>query len=54
MPPTKLLIFGNPKAGTSRMVAYNGAEYLQMRHSFPPGFMKNIAGVEAFATAVSE
>jgi uncharacterized protein (DUF302 family) len=74
MPPTKLLIFGNPAAGTPLMLAapataidlplkiliaedaegraylsWNDPEYLQARHGFPAGLIKNIAAVEILA-----
>ena len=78
MPPTKLVIFGNPKAGTPLMLAapsaaidlplkiliwedntgkvwvsYNSPAYLQGRHGFPAELIKNIAAVEALATAAA-
>ena len=78
MPPTKLVIFGNPKAGTPLMLAapsaamdlplkilvwedntgkvwvsYNSPSYLQERHGFPAELIKNIAAVEALATAAA-
>jgi len=78
MPPTKLVIFGNPKAGTPLMLAapsaaidlplkiliwedragkawvsYNSPAYLQGRHGFPAELVKNIAAVEALATAAA-
>jgi uncharacterized protein (DUF302 family) len=34
-------------------VAYNEAEYLQMRHHFPPELMKNIAALGALATTAA-
>jgi len=79
MRPTKLLIFGNPKAGTPLMLAapstaidlplkiliwedgqskvwisYNGPQYLQKRHGFPPELLGNIAVVEALAANTAE
>jgi uncharacterized protein (DUF302 family) len=79
MPPTKLLIFGSPKAGTPLMLAapslaidlplkilvsedsqgkawisYNSAQYLQIRHGFPPDLIPNIAVVEALAHKAGE
>jgi uncharacterized protein (DUF302 family) len=78
MPPTKLLIFGSPRAGTPLMLAapsiaidlplkilvwqdsngkvsvsYNDPKYLQNRHNLPPDLVKNIAVVEALATAAA-
>jgi len=78
MPPTKLVIFGNPKAGTPLMLAapsaaidlplkiliwqdhagkvwvsYNSPAYLQGRHGFPAELIKNVAAVEALATAAA-
>ena len=78
MPPTKLLIFGSPKAGTPVMLAapsiaidlplkilvrqdangkvwvsYNSPEYLKERHNVPDDLIKNIAAVEALATAAA-
>lgn len=78
MPPTKLLIFGSPKAGTPVMLAahsiaidlplkilvwqdangkvwvsYNSPQYLKERHHLPDDLIKNIAAVEALATAAA-
>jgi len=78
MPPTKLVIFGNPKAGTPLMLAapsaaidlplkiliwqdhagkvwvsYNSPSYLRERHGLPEEMVKNIAVVEALATAAA-
>jgi uncharacterized protein (DUF302 family) len=78
MPPTKLLIFGSPKAGTPVMLAapsiaidlplkilvwqdasgkvwvsYNSPPYLKERHHVPDDLIKNIAAVEALATAAA-
>jgi len=78
MPPTKLLIFGSPKAGTPVMLAapsiaidlplkilvwqdangkvwvsYNSPRYLKERHHVPDDLIKNIAAVEALATAAA-
>lgn len=78
MPPTKLLIFGNPKAGTPLMLAspsiaidlplkilvwqdpngkswvsYNSPQFLRDRHGIPDDLLKNIAVVEALATAAA-
>lgn len=78
MPPTKLLIFGSPKAGTPVMLAapsiaidlplkilvwqdangkvwvsYNSPQYLKERHQVPDDLIKNIAAVEALATAAA-
>ena len=78
MPPTKLLIFGNPKAGTplmlaapmvaidlplkllvwedahgTRWISYNSPQYLKERHAFPDDLLKNIAVIEALATAAA-
>ncbi len=78
MPPTKLLIFGSPKAGTPVMLAapsiaidlplkilvwqdangkvwvsYNSPQYLKERHRVPDDLIKNIAAVEALATAAA-
>lgn len=78
MPPTKLLIFGSPKAGTPLMqaspsiaidlplkilvwqdavgkiwVSYNSPRYLGDRHGVPADLLKNIAAVEALATAAA-
>lgn len=78
MRPTKLLIFGNPKAGTPLMltapsiaidlplkilvwqdasgkvwVSYNSPPYLKERHHVPDDLIKNIAAVEALATAAA-
>jgi uncharacterized protein (DUF302 family) len=78
MPSTKLLIFGNPKAGTPLMLAspnsaidlplkilvaedtsgkvtvsYNSSAYLRDRHNLPEDLLKNIAVVEALATAAA-
>ena len=79
MRPTKLLIFGNPKAGTPLMIAapsvaidlplkmliwedengqvwisYNSPAYLQERHGLPAELVRNIAVIEALATAAAE
>ena len=78
MPPTKLLIFGNPKGGTPLMLAaptvaidlplkllvwedadgkqwisYNSTQYLKERHALPDDLLKNIAVIEALATAAA-
>ena len=78
MPPTRLLIFGSPAAGTPLMLAaptiaidlplkilvsqdaegrvwlsWNSPSYLQQRHLIPPDLLKNIAVVEALATAAT-
>jgi uncharacterized protein (DUF302 family) len=78
MPPTKLLIFGSPKAGTPVMLAApsiaidlplkilvwqdangkvwissNSPQYLKERHNVPDDLIKNIAAVEALATAAA-
>jgi uncharacterized protein (DUF302 family) len=78
MPPTKLLIFGNPKGGTplmlaapmvaidlplkllvwedangSRWISYNSPQYLKQRHALPDDLLKNIAVIEALATAAA-
>ena len=78
MPPTRLLIFGSPAAGTPLMLAaptsaidlplkilvsedaegrvwlsWNSPSYLQQRHLIPPDLLKNIAVVEALATAAA-
>jgi uncharacterized protein (DUF302 family) len=78
MPPTKLLIFGNPKAGTPLMLAapsiaidlplkilvwqdtagevwvsYNSPAYLGERHNLGADLLKNIAVVEALASAAA-
>src|SRR5216684_1099713 len=45
MPPTQMLIFGHPKAGTPLMVAE--------RHGLPPELVKNIAGIRALAQAAA-
>jgi uncharacterized protein (DUF302 family) len=79
MRPTRLLIFGSPRAGTPLMLAapsvaidlplkilvwedaegkvwvsYNSPTYLQERHGFPPDLIRNIAAVEALASAAAE
>jgi uncharacterized protein (DUF302 family)/uncharacterized membrane protein YidH (DUF202 family) len=79
MRPTKLLIFGNPRAGTPVMLAapsiaidlplkilvsedehgttsvsYNSPQYLMERHGVAPGLLRNIATIEAIATAAAE
>ena len=78
MPPTKLLIFGSPLAGTPVMLAApsiaidlplkilvaedasgkvwvscNSAAYLKNRHNVPDELIKNLAVVEALATAAA-
>ena len=78
MPPTRLLIFGSPAAGTPLMLdaptiaidlplkilvsedaegrvwlSWNSPSYLQQRHLIPPDLLKNIAVVEALATAAA-
>jgi uncharacterized protein (DUF302 family) len=64
MPPTKLLIFGNPKGGTlkllvwqdaqgSRWISYNSPQYLKQRHELPEDLLKNIAVIEALAEAAT-
>lgn len=77
--PTKLLIFGSPKAGTPLMLAapsiaidlplkilvwedsqgkawlsYNTPAYLAERHGLPEELLKNIAVVDALATAAGQ
>lgn len=79
MPNTKLVIFGNPKAGTPLMlaapsaaidlplkilvaedaqggvwVAYNGPQYLKVRHGLPENLLANIAVVETLAAKAAE
>ena len=79
MLPTKLLIFGNPTAGTPLMLAapsvaidlplkilvwedaeakvwvsYYSPAYLAERHGIPQDLLRNIAAVEALATAATE
>jgi uncharacterized protein (DUF302 family) len=79
MRPTKLLIFGSPKAGTPLMIAspslaidlplkilvwedaarktwvsYNGAQYLQTRHSLSEDLLQSIAVVEALAAKAAD
>jgi uncharacterized protein (DUF302 family) len=79
MPPTKLLIFGSPRAGTPLMLAvpsvaidlplkilvwedaqgavwvsYNSPTYLKERHGLPQELVRNIAVVEALASAAAE
>ncbi len=79
MPPSKLLIFGSPKAGTPVMLAapsiaidlplkilvwedsagktwisYNSPQYLQQRHNVPADLMKNLAVIEALASAAAQ
>ena len=78
MPPTKVVIFGDPKAGTPLMLAspsiaidlplkilvaenaggdtyvsYNSLAYLGDRHHLPQELLRNIAVVEALATAAA-
>jgi len=59
MRPTKLLIFGSPKAGTPLMqskvwISYNSPEYLRDRHALPQELMQNIAVVETLAARAGE
>jgi uncharacterized protein (DUF302 family) len=65
MPPTKLLVFGRPNAGTPLIliwediygkvwVSYNSPAYLQERYRLPTELMQTIAGVETLATKVAE
>jgi uncharacterized protein (DUF302 family) len=44
MRPTKLLIFGSPKAGTP---LYNSPEYLRERHGVPSELINNLTGAGA-------
>jgi uncharacterized protein (DUF302 family) len=56
MRPTRLLIFGNPKAGTPLMVAAPSVApaHLQERHRLPQELVQNIALVEGLATRAAE
>jgi len=62
MPPTTLLLFGNPKAGTPIMltqplaalaapgeviVSFNAAAYILQRHSLPDELSTNLAPAES-------
>ncbi len=62
MRPTKLLIFGSPKAGTALILAapssaidlHNSPEYLKNRHGFPSQLLANIVVVETLAGEAAE
>ena len=49
--PLKILAWQDAEGKT--WVAYNEAEYVQARHRFAPGLVKNIAGVGALAEAAA-